>query len=216
MSATNRNGAPRIPLDNYPTPAWLTHAILDVIENFLPAYLPRDHIRVLEPAACEGAIVKVLRERGFTDVTAFDIADPHKPVDFLSYPVRNNGEAYGYDLIITNPPYSLAQEFIERAFLWRRDTRPLHQSFVAMLLRLNFLGSQKRARWLREHTPSVYVTPRRPCFSRNKHGRLGSDSTEYCWLLWGPEYPTVHILPTEVAAHKQLDKQHEIALQVTH
>lgn len=48
-----------------------------------------------------------------------------------------------------------------------------------MLLRLNFLGSQRRAAWLRAWTPDVYVLPRRPSFT----GR-GTDSCEYAWCVW--------------------------------
>ena len=49
-----------------------------------------------------------------------------------------------------------------------------------MLLRLNFLGSRKRAKWWRERRPEVYVSPARPSFSPD--GR--TDSTEYAWFIW--------------------------------
>lgn len=99
-----------------------------------------------------------------------------------------------FDLIITNPPFCLAQEFVDRAMLWRK----CECSRVAMLLRLNFLGSSKRAAWWRSRPmPSIYVTPRRPMFGLNKNGKMGSDSTEYAWFVWGPEPATIQILPTE-------------------
>lgn len=180
MSATNR-GKTRELLDFYPTPRWLTKAILPYV------VAPHIPMRILEPACGEGAISELVRaEYPNVTVTAFDIAPPLS-VDFLTEPPDAS-----YDLIITNPPYLLAQEFIERAMLWRACER----SHVAMLLRLNFLGSQKRGAWLRAHTPSVYVSPRRPSFSAD--GK--TDATEYAWFIWGAERPTLAILDTDKTA----------------
>ena len=50
-----------------------------------------------------------------------------------------------------------------------------------MLLRLNWLGSEDRAAWLRRHPPSVYVLPNRPSFVEGG----GTDATEYAWFIWG-------------------------------
>ena len=62
-----------------------------------------------------------------------------------------------------------------------------------MLLRLNFLGSQGRATWLRADQPSFWLTPRRPSFINGR-----TDSIEYAWFIWGiPGIPTYDILPTE-------------------
>ena len=46
-----------------------------------------------------------------------------------------------FDLIITNPPYRYTKEFVERALQWRRREK----SMVAMMLRVNLIGSQTRA-----------------------------------------------------------------------
>jgi len=48
-----------------------------------------------------------------------------------------------------------------------------------MLLRLNFLASERRQEWMKTDTPDVYVLPNRPSF-RGK----GSDATEYAWFVW--------------------------------
>lgn len=91
-----------------------------------------------------------------------------------------------FNVIVTNPPYKLAMEFVKQAFKWRAS----EQSLVVILLRLNVLGSQKRAAWLREHAPSVYVSPRRPTFTWR-----GTDSCEHAWFIWGGA-PKVRILKT--------------------
>lgn len=185
MSSTNR-GAQRAELDTYPTPDWLTQAILQVLGKRLPS----GSVDVFEPACgSKQAIVQAVKsEWPKAQVTCSDIIEPWS-ADFLTLSPEPR-----FDLIITNPPFSLAMEFIERAFQWRRSD----DSIVAMLLRLNFLGSKRRAPWLRAHMPSVYVTPKRPSFSVNKKGKLGTDSVEYAWFVWDGRLPEVGVLETDL------------------
>lgn len=175
MSATNR-GAVRSAKDFYPTPSWLTEAVVLVLQRYEPR-------RILEPAAGEGAIVRVL-QAAFPNAV-IDAGDITTGRDFLATPPPYKAT---YDLIITNPPYSLAQEFIERALELRASPR----SVVAMLLRINYLGSQKRATWLRANFPAIYVTPRRPDFTGG-----GGDATEYAWMIWDGLPHSGGILETE-------------------
>jgi len=75
--------------------------------------------------------------------------------------------------VIGNPPYSLAQEFVQQSF----DLAPN----IAMLLRLNWAGSQKRYEFMREYPPEIWVLSQRPSFEATKK----RDSVEYAWFLWG-------------------------------
>lgn len=174
MSATGR-GAQRRADDFYETPAWCTDAIVRA--------LGLSQVDVaLEPACGNGAIISAVGESigHRIDWYACEIDGDRARscerrtgvfvfvTDFLSSPKSRHA-----DLIITNPPYSLAEEFI------RKCLREWPESDVVMLLRLNFLGSQKRAEFLREHTPDVYVLPRRPSFTGK-----GTDATEYAWFHW--------------------------------
>ena len=79
--------------------------------------------KIWEPACGGGKMVAALRQAGL-DVVGSDIT---QDVDFLGQAPET-----GVSAIITNPPYALAQEFIERA-LHFDDTR-----IVAMLLRTDF------------------------------------------------------------------------------
>ena len=181
MSSTNR-GAERRGRDAYMTPDWLAEAIMPALRqrvNTSPHAVP---LQVLEPACGEGAIVRAVKQ-GLAPcvVTALDLARGN---DFLA--TRPQAD---WDLIITNPPYSQAEEFVRHAMKFQRTCF----SMVAMLLRLGFLASQKRAAWLRKNTPSVYVTPRRPSFTED--GK--NDSADYAWMIWGPGEPKVGILETE-------------------
>ena len=176
MSATGRSeaagtGVIRHPDDFYATPAWATRA-------FLRAF-PHPGDSVLDPCCGDGAILDVVREMYPSTRTvgieidegrAATAGEKHEVVcadALLPLP----GSA-GAAMILTNPPFRLAIEFITRAL---SDS----DGPVAMLLRLNWLASQKRATWMRANTPSVYVLPRRPSFTGGK-----TDACEYAWLVW--------------------------------
>ena len=126
MSLTNP-GAQRVPLDNYPTPEWLTRAIMPIVARRIPN--PRT---ILEPASGSGAITRILRETfPRSRITGIDIAPPIN-IDFLTAKPRPE-----FDLTIMNPPFLLAQEFIERAKLWRASNNsPIVMSASPQLPRL--------------------------------------------------------------------------------
>lgn len=92
-----------------------------------------------EPAAGAGNIVKVLRESGRI-VVASDIVDrgcpDSKVEDFLNPSGIVRSDWWDFKAIITNPPFSLAAAFVDRALLYVPD--------VYMLLRLNFLEGGQR------------------------------------------------------------------------
>jgi hypothetical protein len=154
VSSTNR-GAKRIPQDLYETPEWLIRAMLPHLEAQLKG-------QILEPAEGNGAIVRTLEEP--FPAARIVQGDIQTGQNFLS------GQ---FDLIITNSPYSLALEFIQRALQLRAKG-----GAVAMLFQLNFLGSQQGASFWRSHTPSG-LTSRRPDFTGD-----GGDSIEYAWFTW--------------------------------
>lgn len=173
MSSTNRGGA-RIDHDFYATPAWCVHRLLEVCP------LPGGHW--LEPAAGEGAIVEAINE------VRHDVKwwanEPHQALvlkgrdcaTVTDLDFRAITLAHTWDVIATNPPFALAQEFVEHAL-------SLRPRFVVMLLRLNFLGGSARGAWLRDNTPDVYVLPNRPSFRDD--GK--TDSCDYAWFVWRSE-----------------------------
>jgi hypothetical protein len=111
VSATNR-GKVREPNDSYPTPPWLIRAIFPAIKD----RSPQGPLAILEPACGDGEIVRELKkEFPAAQIADFDI---RHGVDFLTEPPIPK-----YDLVITNPPYLRAREFIDCARLWLR--RPI-------------------------------------------------------------------------------------------
>ena len=173
MSATNR-GSQRHKDDYYATPPWCVKSLLPVLGS-------NPNRTVLEPCAGTGSISHTLLNEGFVapshltqvelDVDRAKLCpQPCEVGDFLNLDID---KFRGVDVVITNPPYALAQEFIDVCLTLETE--------VIMLLRLNFLGSQKRAQWHRNNPSDVYVLPKRPSFTGG-----GTDATEYAWFVWGP------------------------------
>jgi hypothetical protein len=117
-------------------------------------------------------MVAALRQAGF-DVVGSDIA---QGVEFLYRALET-----GVSAIITNPPYALAQEFIERAL--RLDETRL----VAMLLRTDFDHAASRAHLFADcamFAKKVVLTKRIRWFEGSK----GSPSFNHCWMIWDRQH----------------------------
>lgn len=185
MSATNR-GSHRVDSDFYPTPIKAVDLILEELHQ-------DSDISFLEP--CRGN--RVIYDRvPYADKQWAELSDG---VDYLK-------NAFSADLIVSNPPFSLAQEFIEKSLK--------EASTVVYLLRLNFLGSQSRYDFWQKNPPThIFVLSERPAFvsvckgytiDGKKHkgcgktfplgmkgvcdcgGKVGpgTDATEYAWFCW--------------------------------
>jgi hypothetical protein len=180
MSSTNRGGK-RSPADNYPTPSFCVHRLLERVE--LPGGL------WYEPCAGEGAIIEAvnqvrddvewrateLRENGHEELVrrhgrlpgfranCGDALDPY-PFD-RSDPVK---------VVITNPPFSIAFELLNH------EMREHPDAMIALLLRINFWGSKKRQPFFEKFPADTFILPNRPSF----RGAGTTDSIEYAWFIW--------------------------------
>jgi len=84
----------------------------------------------------------------------------------------------GFQAIITNPPYALATEFIERAL----SLVPAN-GFVAMLLRADFESARTRHHLFadcRLFSKKIVLTKR----IRWIEGSTGSPSFNHAWYIW--------------------------------
>ncbi|QWF33739.1 SAM-dependent methyltransferase [Pseudoalteromonas sp. SiA1] len=187
MSSTNR-GTQRNADDYYVTPHWLIEDFLAAFsENNILVCSPDEDPRVLDPSAggCEQypmSYPTVLEEEGFI-VESWDIREDSRAnltgVNFLNVP---SYESRKYDMIITNPPFNLAQEFTEHALEMVKEG-----GLVIMLQRLNWLGSQKRKpMWQKLPLAAVYVHSKRPGFDPLKPSK--TDSTEYAHFVFSKGY----------------------------
>lgn len=181
MSATNRGGQ-RIHADFYETPDWCTRRILERLWN-APHFASKWQLYTKwhDPCAGDGAIIRPASN--YVSMSAAEIRPECKESlwragassvvidDFL----RPTSQQH-YDVILTNPPYSRALEFVIASL-----ARATH---VIMLLRLNFLASQKRNAFFSNNMPDIYCLSDRPSFTGS-----GTDATEYAWFHWGSTHP---------------------------
>jgi hypothetical protein len=182
MTARNRKGnpsyAPPGPNDYFFTPAWTTRAILH--------QLPK-RCRYLDAGCGSGAIGSVVAAEGVPAGMVYgyelnsELADKASLAglvvetgDFLQAPLQ---EWEDIQVIISNPPYSLAMEFLKKSL---EIVKP-NMGTVAMILRLPFLATQGRAQFHKDNPSDIYILPRRPSFTGK-----GTDATDYGWFVWGP------------------------------
>lgn len=109
---------------------------------------------------------------------------------------------YKPDVVITNPPFNMATEIIEKAI---RDVDD--DGYVIMLLRLNFFGSQARESFFEKYMPEytfvhhirIGFTDKKDAYGYTVYDKDGfpkrgsTDSIEYCHMVFHkgnlkPEY----------------------------
>jgi hypothetical protein len=177
--------------------------------------------RWLEPGAGEGNIIRAVnRVRQDVSWSAVELREECRPklstlvhqsqlitTDFLK------GFTYqgsGWDVSITNPAFSIAQEYIEKTLTLAK--------WSVHLLRLNYLGTEGRNEFFQNNMPDIYVIPDRVSFAKSLSCRgalwpkcdwaeivelttitpavcprcggkiriSSTDSIEYAWFVWGP------------------------------
>jgi hypothetical protein len=149
------------PLDFHPTPEPVIKALL-ARERFVGC--------IWEPAAGNGAIVRVLTEAGYR-VRATDLANG---IDFLQAKRRMPN-------VITNPPFSDG-----RAEAFCRHALKIATHKVAMLLPMWFLeGVQRHELFAKQPLKAIYILSRRPTFGKDQecHAPFGN-----FWAVWEKGY----------------------------
>jgi hypothetical protein len=171
------------PEDFYPTPAWVTRALLEAVGPERWCELFPTAAQVLEPAAGHGAIIEALPVAQWTAVELraeaqaellklVALTPRHRgriecPVNYLHRPAPERA----YDLAITNPPFHLAERFIAKMM---QESR-----VVVALLEAAFLGSQGRSAFHQTHPADVLYLSERPSFTGEGSGRV-----DYAWFAW--------------------------------
>jgi hypothetical protein len=173
----------RVENDSYQTPK-------STLEPLLP-YLELSDIKFfLEPCKGEGNIIDLIKPL-LPETCVTEYAELTEGRDYFTHEFKQ------VDLIITNPPFSKALEFLEKSLKEAKT--------VIYLLRLNFLASQKRREFWSTYPPDhIFVLSTRPCFvwkcktkgCKKKYpvgtkvcscgGKVGpgTDATEYAWFVW--------------------------------
>ena len=179
MSSTNRKNNKREKSDYYVTP-------IDCIKLFLYEWIKDEDIGITKNTRfldCSAggdskhgmSYADVITEEFGTSPMTIDIRPDSKAeiiADYLTYNIPNPKP----DIIISNPPFFLAQEFITKALA---DVVP--DGYVIMLLRLNFLESKARKLFFTDNMPErIYVHHKRMSFTDDNK----TDSIAYAHFVW--------------------------------
>ena len=159
--------------DFYPTPANVTHALMNFMHD---NDLIEPQSTIWEPACGDGAMSVVLESYGY-EVISTDIREDSGygkgGIDYLTNPGKANA-------IITNPPFAQSSQFITKAI----GEAPL----VAMLLKSQYWHAEKRTKLFNKYPPS-WVLPLnwRPDFKAAENaanGKKGAPLMEVLWTVW--------------------------------
>lgn len=118
------------------------------------------------------------------NITALDIVDRGYPKtivsDFFTWSTEDK-----FDLIITNPPYSMAKEFVEKGMSLLTDNGQM-----AMFLKIQFLEGAKRRDLFNKYPPKyIYVFRNRMATWNNGHeynsnGKRWATTMCHAWFVW--------------------------------
>ena len=159
---------PHDSLDDFPTPPWATRALCERLDC--------NGLTVREPAANRGHMVRPLSEY-FAKVIPSDVHDYGYGFDVQDYlfpvPIET------VDWTITNPPFRLAQEFIDRGL-------KTSSVGVAVIVRSAFIEGISRYKELFSINPPTRIMQfcERVVMHKGKLTATGSTATAYLWLVW--------------------------------
>jgi len=186
MSSTNRSDARDSHIaDYYITPQ-------KPIEAFLTEFFKDEWIdlssqshRILDP--CAGGdkendmsypAVLFKMWAGYYSIITNDIREDSPAqthVDFLE--IQHD---YTFDIVITNPPFNIAQQIIEKSLSVVKEW-----GYVIMLLRLNYIGSKAREEFWKKNKPyAIYAHNKRMSFTSD----WKTDSIEYAHFIFRKGY----------------------------
>lgn len=173
----------RKPADFYPTPVDATEVMIDAIKA-LRTPDGRPIKRIWEPACGDGRMARVLEYHGF-EVVATDLREySGYGVGGLDFLTEDPLEKWGWDigpidLIMSNPPFKVAEAFIRRALSLCPN--------VMMLLKSQYWHAASRADLFKGQTPSVvFPLTWRPSFLEKERGT--SPLMDVIWTVWSTDH----------------------------
>lgn len=166
-----RRNEPADSLDYFPTPPWATRALF---EHVLPE-VPWKYQSVHEPACGEGYMSEPIKEYAH-EVLSTDIFD-YGYQDFV-FDYLNSNPCHGFNWVITNPPFKLAAEFIQKGI----DADISQAHFV----RSAFFESVGRYNNIFKDNPptTVAVFVERVPLVKGRVDEKAGSATSYAWFVW--------------------------------
>lgn len=175
-------------LEHYITPEWAVKAILkkEIMTRL-----------VLDPAAGTGVLGEASKQAGYR-VNSWDVQDWGYPLDHVhDFLTPGASQPFSQEFtVIMNPPFSKAEQFVERSF-------ELGARKIVMFQRMAFFESEARREfWDRNKPEKMYVCGNRADCWRydlpvNEKGQridpetgrvLNGTSTAHAWFILSPGY----------------------------
>jgi hypothetical protein len=139
----------------------------------------------LEPSAGQGHLSnRILELIPNAKITNLDVVDRGLDgvivADFLEYSGTEK-----YDYVITNPPYSLGKEFVDKGLELLKDGGKM-----AMFLKIQFLEGEKRRDMYKNNPPKyIYVFTKRMATFNNgsevdENGKRWATTMCHAWFVW--------------------------------
>ncbi len=157
-------------LNFYPTPLWGTRAFCEHVIDIRGK-------TIWEPACGEGHMARALAEYALI-VHASDV-HPYRDDTVLHDFLMPGPPLFSCDFVLTNPPFRLAEQFVERGL-------EIATTGVGILARSVFVeGVGRYRRLFKDRPPSViaqYVE--RLVMHKGRVSEDGSTATSYAWLCW--------------------------------
>lgn len=207
-----RNHAPRHPSDDYQTPYKLAREAALRLAALIPA--PK---HVVEPSAGIGAFVRASLDAWPTArITAVELREECKETleGILASSPQSRIEVGTWegctlkddpaDLVLGNPPYEYALQHLNLALHRTRD-----DGYVAMLLRMAFLSTQKRVRTFWDKKPGFrYLIPLAQRVSFTGDGK--NEHSEHALMVFKKGYTGM----AEILPHLWIPEDEEDAEEV--
>lgn len=168
----------RKPADFYPTPFDVTESLIPIMESIRQKIAPGRPFRVWEPACGDMDMSRVLEWHGY-EVTSTDLRETGQGIGGFDFLNDDPQEKWGWlpepDMIVTNPPFSLAADFIERALAYTPN--------VAMLVKIDYWNAVSRLPLWRKRIPQFFLPLTwRPAFLAKERGN--SPLMNCAWCVW--------------------------------
>ena len=138
---------------------------------------------VWEPACGQGHLAEVLEEYGHK-VLATDLVNRgygEGGIDSLADFLLDGKNTFNGD-ILTNPPFKVAEKFVEKAM----DSLEQKGNRLFLFLKIQFLEGQKRKELFEKYPPKyVYVySARQLCCKDGEFEKYTATTQCYAWYIW--------------------------------
>ena len=191
LAGGNPSAGHRTENDFYATDPQAVTALFNALSKYDPDYEDFRPRTFIEPYVGNGNIAKATLDyfdfslfRPESERTFVDIVDRgYKDTilhDFLTFETQTK-----YDLIVSNPPYSLALEFVQKSLSILAP-----RGYLAFFLKIQFWEGEKRRQFLLDNPPAFCFpfSKRMPTWNNgqptDENGKRWATTMCHAWFVW--------------------------------